>query len=404
MIYLKQLKSIIKKILKFFGLLDVSKNLFHSFLLLVFKFKFKKRKLTINRKYLFFDNCTNKKYFILNTSQKKFALTKKESIQRKTIFKNLKNVFISGKFGSIYDDDFFYINNDYDYKNILLPEEMHLFIKIYENNKKLYLYEPRFIKKIKINHAISFLSLQSHNYAHWVLETLPNLLFSLNNIKKDTKILINYGLHENHIQSLKILLGNKFRNVFFVKTNQIILARNLVYYSPLTHIPFHPKNNITKYDHGFANDSILSNLKSHYAKNYHKKTVKLRKVFLARKNTSRNILNYEEVLNLVKSFKYEFIFCDDFDFLDQVNIFSNVTHVIAPSGASCANLLFCKPRTNVLIFFNSHPNMIFKLWKIFFKSLNISFIKCKSKNLFDFHSDYYVDCNKLRKFLIEFNS
>jgi hypothetical protein len=404
-IFLKLLRSIIKKILKFLGILETTKNFINFLRISIFpNFFIKKLKLTIEREHLSYDNKKDKKYFISNTVQKKFILTKGELIQRKAIFKNLTNVFISGKFGSIYDNKFFYINNDYDFKNILLPEEMHSFVKIYENNKKLFLYEPRFIKTIKIDDAISFLSLQSYNYAHWILETLPNLLSSLSNIKKNTKILINYGLHKNHIQSLKLLLGCKFRNVFFVKKNQRILVGRLIYFSPVTYIPFHTKNNISNYDHGFANDFILSKLKNLYTKNFCKKNVKLRKIFLARKNTSRNIINYDEVANLVKSFNYDIIFCEDFDFLGQVNIFSNTTHVIAPSGASCANLLFCKSRTNVLIFFNSHPNMIFKLWKIFFKTLNISFMKCKSTNSSDFHSDYYVDCKKLRRFLIEFNS
>ena len=216
--------------------------------------------------------------------------------------------------------------------------------------------------------------------------------------------LINYGLPKNCIHSLRLLLGDKFKSVLFVKQNQIILARNLIYFSPSTYIPFHPKNHISNYDHGFARDYIIAKLKKHFSKLVNKKSVKFKKIFLARKDGLRNIVNYDEVTTIVKSFNYEFIFCEDYDYLNQVNIFLNASHVIAPSGAACANLLFCKSRTRVLIFFNSHPNMIFKLWKIFFKTLNISFMKCKSTNSFDFHSDYYVDCKKLRRFLIEFNS
>jgi len=402
---LKRLKSIIKKILKFFGIFEIFKNVYIFFRIsLSDLFFYRKRNLIIKKQYLFNDNYLKKNYFILNIDKKKISLTQRELVQRTPLIKNLKNKLISGKYGSIYDENFFYINIDYDFKNILLPEVMHSYIKIYNNNKNLFLNEPRFTKKIIINDAISFISHQSTNYAHWILEILPNLLFSINHIKQETKILINYGLPKNFIQSLRLLLGDKFKNVLFVKKNQIILARNLIYFSPLTYIPFHPKNHLSNYDHGFAHDYIIAKLKRHFSKLVNKKSVKFKKIFLARKDGLRNILNYDEVKTIVKSFNYEFIFCEDYDYLNQVNIFLNASHVIAPSGAACANLLFCKSRTKVLIFFNSHPNMILKLWKIFFKSLNISFMKCKSTNSFDFHSDYYVDCKKLRRFLIGFNS
>ena len=71
-----------------------------------------------------------------------------------------------------------------------------------------------------------------------------------------------------------------------------------------------------------------------------------RKIFVSRRDAkNRNITNQEELLMALKG--WETIILEDLPIKQQVKIFAEASHVVAPHGAGLTNLLWCRPKTKV---------------------------------------------------------
>lgn len=72
-----------------------------------------------------------------------------------------------------------------------------------------------------------------------------------------------------------------------------------------------------------------------------------RKVFLIRSGT-RRIYNQDQVIEVARRHGFEPIAPDTLTLAEQVRLFRESRHIIGPSGAGFAGVLFCQPETNVL--------------------------------------------------------
>jgi hypothetical protein len=71
-----------------------------------------------------------------------------------------------------------------------------------------------------------------------------------------------------------------------------------------------------------------------------------KKIFISREDAkNRKIINQNELLMALQG--WETITLDDLSIKEQVKIFAEATHVVAPHGAGLANLLWCNPNTKV---------------------------------------------------------
>jgi len=76
---------------------------------------------------------------------------------------------------------------------------------------------------------------------------------------------------------------------------------------------------------------------------------KKRKLYISRRDAgARPLANVDEVESLVASHGYEVMQMTGKSIKEQIQIFSSLTHLIAPHGAGLANILFCQPYTRML--------------------------------------------------------
>lgn len=262
---------------------------------------------------------------------------------------------------------------------------------------------PRIKKKINGN-VLSLLSggAANHNYFHWLYDVLPRIALceKINILDKvDFYLLPNIDL-KFQIQSLNCLKlsSKKFLNS---KKYRHIDCKNLI----VTDHPFVINNadldihNIPKW--------IISWLKIKFKEFLTKNKDYPKKIYIDRtdvKNvnseTSREILNEDEVREVLKFNNFSFIQLAKLNFEEQINIFFNAQTIIGLHGSGFANLPFCTPGTKILEFRSINAGKVIQ--NIAEKS-NLSYEALiyapKDLNVQNQQGKILVKINELKKFL-----
>ena len=98
----------------------------------------------------------------------------------------------------------------------------------------------------------------------------------------------------------------------------------------------------------------MNDLRKKFLKKKYQKISK--KIYIDRSDSKSNhrnlrkITNEDEVVDYFKKEDFSIIRLGDLNFVDQVNLFNNASHIIGLHGAGFANLVFCKQNTFVLEF------------------------------------------------------
>ena len=66
------------------------------------------------------------------------------------------------------------------------------------------------------------------------------------------------------------------------------------------------------------------------------------------RDTARRSYNQDEVMAVAKEFGFEPCYPEKLSLEEQIQVFRESTHIIGPSGAGFAGLLFCQPGTQAL--------------------------------------------------------
>ena len=73
------------------------------------------------------------------------------------------------------------------------------------------------------------------------------------------------------------------------------------------------------------------------------------KIYLSRQNSSyRNLINEGDVIDYLKPKGFRVMDLNNFSIGQQIEIFSNASVVISPTGSSLTNTIFCKPGTQII--------------------------------------------------------
>jgi hypothetical protein len=235
------------------------------------------------------------------------------------------------------------------------------------------------------------------NYFHWLVECLPKLLF-IDDLKlfKDAPLLIPAGLHRNLAAALdRININN--RQLICIEPNSACQVDRLICPSALSRI-------VDRYEGSpvFNVDIVLSHkwisgvanlLKGNT--NYNKKP--WRRLFLTRKKGLRSLGNREQVESMLFERGFEIIEVDGMSLDAQIELFSQASMIVAPTGAALTNLLFCQPGTKVIIFMSNHEVTNFYFWPNLAAIVNLDVKIIAGQRLFNLtnywsvHDDYVVD-------------
>ena len=148
----------------------------------------------------------------------------------------------------------------------------------------------------------------SIGYFHWLIDTLPKIIFLNKKYKNNVLILPNELKKKFVISSLK-----KYRiKFFFLKKEKNFKFKNLIYIGNL-------------YPSGNPRISVIKKLRE---KLIFKKS-NLNKIYVSRnKSQRRKISNEKELLAVLKNYNFKTLYLDNMSFEKQINIFSNAKYVV----------------------------------------------------------------------------
>ena len=186
--------------------------------------------------------------------------------------------------------------------------------------------------------------------------------------------------------------NHKFKSIVFITTFNDVLYNSI--------------DNKSTLDNVYFNETVLSEI-SRYAKNFIKNKTQLNlskpypeKIFLVRGAVSSfNKRNYneDEILNFFKNKGFVGISPEKYSFLEQVHLFSNATHIVGPSGAFWANIIFANSNVKCISWLPSLSEQ-FSVYSSLAHLVGADMIFIKADNLdTELHGPYKVNINKFKE-------
>ena len=226
--------------------------------------------------------------------------------------------------------------------------------KFAEINENIVLSKGTSRIKKKINGVIFSLltgGAGNFNYWHWLFDVLPRIKIlenSYNLEKIDYFLLPNLEkkFQQETLDLLNIPIKKRLSSIKLrhISADQIISTD-------------HPyvRNNNASYEIQNLPNWMLNWLRTSFLKeDIFKDNSYPKKIFIDRSDATSNhsefrkILNEQEIIEKLKSDGYKAIRLADISFNEQVKTFFNAEKIIGLHGAGFANLIFCKPNTEIL--------------------------------------------------------
>jgi capsular polysaccharide biosynthesis protein len=304
----------------------------------------------------------------------------------------IKDAKVLGSTSLIFKNNEAICHDLYDFDLDYTSEELHYIFNYSTSGISINLKNYNYAH---IDEAAIFINALAPNYAHWMTEILPRIAaFCKNSEYKNIPLIINHGLHQNIIHSLRLIASD--RNVIFLKKNKGIDIKNLYVVSEAGYTSFEPRmNNIPQSSNGSFNLEALNHVRNFFKSKAASNKKWPKKIFLKRSSGYRNLVNSKEIEALLKKQGFEIFDFKNLSLKDQIGLFSNADIIIGSSGAHFANIIFCNKKTDVYILISDVKETIYAYWPNISSLFDIQ-IKyiighvrvSKSVNV---HSDFYVN-------------
>lgn len=290
----------------------------------------------------------------------------------------------------------------YNFKYDYTSEEMHgRHLIDYKNNRFMLLSDD--LNPFKIDRAATFLDACSGNYAHWLTEILPRIaIFCCMDEYADVPIVVDAGLHPNIMQSLELVVG-EVRPIIILPTGRSIEVQNLVHISVTGYIPFGRRNKkLNNHTHGLFHPLAFEKLNKKLDKYAVKNIDAPNKIYLKRISGHRNIINCDDVEMALKEKGYVVIDAGKFNFIDQLNLIRNATHIVGATGAALANLVFNNNNGKLIVMIGRHRDMSYRYWSNMLNplGLTVNYIlgDYPSKIQPTIHGDFFIELEYVKCF------
>ena len=268
---------------------------------------------------------------------------------------NLKNSFLNAEYqdlklncnilnGDFYMDSYNYFVIDKNFRTF-----KDLFSRDnYQNNE--HFFSKRFYQNLKSNienfkkfeNIFILGSNAANNYYSNLLQFLPRIFFVE---KKDIKIAIHRNSSIKFRKFIKLILDKKKINFNFVYLDDGFYE--------FVNCEMPQFLNLKK------SVRIMQNLIVSGASNEQDK-----KIYVTREDSSyRKIINEADIIPILRAKGYKVINPQLYDINEQIKIFAGADKIIAPHGSNLANIIFCKPGTEIYEIgpkFDNNSENIFK--------------------------------------------
>ena len=162
----------------------------------------------------------------------------------------------------------------------------------------------------------------------------------------------------------KIRLIEKYFPNFLIEHFVFVLANPSSYFDKIAKVFFPkiryltmPKNTTWKFKHlivpsmsnhkdGIITPRLPEWIQRLANRSVRKVSIPNKKIIVTRQSGNRSITNQEQLILALKG--WETVSLESMDIKQQVECFSNASHILSPHGAGLINLLWCQPKTKVI--------------------------------------------------------
>ncbi len=296
--------------------------------------------------------------------------------------------FIRDERGQVVNEKLF--RKEYD---VLIPRDRDM---LTIKGKKIRLSNTK--NKFHSKAAFNLMGTYSHNWAHFLAQYYPKLNF-LNYLPKLEAI--DLIIPKNTDPQIKYLIEyevNKYSNinVLEVDIESKIACEKLYHVSLGTFLG----------DQAYFPTPFAILISNSTLKFWDKKAIELvpldskqyRTLFIGRVG-SRNLKNYNEVLDYLKNKGFEEIFPHLLNMKEKIKIFSEAKYIVGPASSGFANCIYSQPGTKILAFINSFrylDTLIAGFCK--FKKQEFWFMTGNDDNLKEMNSSYEINLKDIITF------
>ena len=252
--------------------------------------------------------------------------------------KHLSNLFVNANFsnlsincnilkGNFFSDSFYYFP---------ITENNETFSSLFnrELNNTSHFYSQKFFDNFKINknslktfNQLFILgSNAGNNYFSNLLQFLPRIFF---NKKTNLKL----AIHRNSSNKYRNFIGSILKSLN-IEFTFVFLDDDFYHFIDSDFPQFLNMNDSIKILKKFINPKTNNEIS--------------KKIYVTREDSNyRKIINEGDVISLLREKGYKVINPQLYEIEEQIEIFSNAEKIIAPHGSNLANIIFCKPGTEI---------------------------------------------------------
>lgn len=301
------------------------------------------------------------------------------------------NALVTGGTNLVMTENLVICHDLYDFPRDFTPEEQNWRAYIWPHRHRIAWLMPTTPIR-ELERAACFTDGCAHNYAHWMTEVLPRIkLFCGANRSPEIAIIVNDGLHNNIMRSLRSVVGEK-REIVSLPMGSCVRVERLSVTSVAGYVPFERRSNfIQGHSHGRFSPFALLTLRQSLQDSQSKSSI--RKVYIKRNSEIRNITNAKEIEDLLFAYGFTIVEPEKLSHEEQVALFTNADLLVGATGAAMANIIFCKPSTKIVILISDYKFMPYWYWQNMACSVGnrVTYVlgKCTYPDA-HLHSDFYV--------------
>ena len=252
--------------------------------------------------------------------------------------KSLSNLFVNANFknlsincnilkGNFFSDSFYYFpitENNETFSSLFtrdLSNTSHFYSQKFFNNFKE---NKNSLKKFKDLYILG--SNAGNNYYSNLLQFLPRIFF---NKKTNFKL----AIHRNSSNKFRNFIGSILKSLN-IEFTFVFLDDDFYYFIDSYFPQFLSMNDSIEILKKFINPKTNVEIS--------------KKIYVTRVDSNyRKIINEGDVASLLREKGYKVINPQLYEIDEQIEIFSNAEKIIAPHGSNLANIIFCKPGTEI---------------------------------------------------------
>ena len=185
------------------------------------------------------------------------------------------------------------------------------------------------------NHSVYFINSLGGNYAHWIIEELPKIMFVIENYP-NVQFFSGNDLPDFSLEILSILsIFPTVINEHVVSIEKIILIDSVDVLWP----------------HPVDLDRVVSLIKRLTSGADLNQKHPL--IYISRKKSSRSLADESKLENYLIAKGFDVLYAEDLDFYEKMRQFSECEILIAPFGAGLTNLIFTPSKSLIIELANS---------------------------------------------------